>query len=96
MLTNVTLVDDNGTPGNSSDDLTVCAGITLEAGATTSYNRIATLTWTTTSVSTATGQDPLGNAVFASDTVTVTVQPTEEIPIGIYLPIVMRSSDYLP
>ncbi|PKO06779.1 MAG: hypothetical protein CVU41_05450 [Chloroflexi bacterium HGW-Chloroflexi-3] len=33
-LANVTVVDDNGTPGNSGDDVTVCTIATLAAGAT--------------------------------------------------------------
>ncbi|MDH7473673.1 MAG: prolyl oligopeptidase family serine peptidase [Anaerolineae bacterium] len=95
-LTDVTVEDDNGTPDDDGDDLTVCTGITLEAGATTNCSRLATLTETTVIIATATGQDPLGNAVVASDAVTITVQPPEEIPTSIYLPVVMRNSSYVP
>ncbi|HID06512.1 MAG TPA: hypothetical protein EYP10_05120, partial [Armatimonadetes bacterium] len=41
-LTNVTLADDNGTPGNSNDDITVCTNITLIVGAITSCSRSTT------------------------------------------------------
>jgi hypothetical protein len=33
-LTNITVVDDNGTPANNADDHTVCSGFTLNPGAT--------------------------------------------------------------
>jgi pimeloyl-ACP methyl ester carboxylesterase len=81
-LTGVTLVDDNGTPGDSSDDITVCTGITLAAGATTSYSSSLTLTQTTTSTATVTGQDPLDNNVTGSDSTTVNViSPAIEVTI---------------
>ena len=95
-LTDVAVVDDKGTPGNDSDDLTVCTGITLETGATTNCSRLDTLTQTITNIATATGQDPLGNTVVGSNSVTVIVQPAEEIPINIYLPVVMRNSGPMP
>lgn len=43
-LTNVTVVDDNGTPVNGEDDHTVCYGLTLTPGAT------HTCTWTKNAV----------------------------------------------
>lgn len=70
-LTVVTVTDDNGTPGNSGDDLTVCADITLAPKAKRSCSRSATLTQTTTNTATATGQDPLGHVVTSSDSQTV-------------------------
>jgi len=89
-LTNVTLVDDNGTPGNSGDDLTVCTDITLAAEATTSCSRSTTLNQDTTNTATAGGQDPLGNDVTDSDSITVIVQPSEEYPVNIYLPLIIK------
>jgi len=90
-LTNVTLVDDKGTPGDSNDDITVCTNITLTAGATTSCSRSTTLNQDTTNTATASGQDPLGNDVTDSDSTTVIVQPSEEHPVNIYLPIIVKN-----
>ena len=89
-LTGVTVVDDNGTPGDSSDDLTVCANITLAAGATAGFSRRATPTQTTANIATVTGYDPLGNDVTDSDSVIVNV--SSPAPVNIYLPIVIRSN----
>jgi esterase/lipase len=89
-LTDVILVDDNGTPGASGDDLTVCANVVLAAGATTSYSRSITLTQTTTRTVTVTGQDPLGTNIVDKDSATVVVQ-SDEFPVSIYLPVVIRA-----
>jgi hypothetical protein len=72
-LSQVTVVDNNGTPGNPGDDNTVCAEITLAAGATTSCSRTATPDQTTTVGATATGRDALGVLVNDSDQTTITV-----------------------
>ena len=85
-LTNVTVVDDNGTPGKSDDDVTVCADMTLTAGATQNCSRSMTLIQDTTSTATVTAQYPLGNDVTDSDSVTV------EVVYAIYLPVVIRSN----
>jgi len=85
-LTNVTVVDDNGTPGKSDDDVTVCADMTLTAGATQNCSRSMTLIQDTTSTATVTAQDPLGNDVTDSDSATV------EVVYAIYLPIVIKSN----
>jgi len=82
-LTAVTLMDDSGTPGNSSDDLTVCTGITLATGATRICSRSATLTQTTTNIATVTGQAPLGHDVTSSDSETVVVMLFKN-----YLPLI--------
>ncbi len=95
-LTGVTLVDDNGTPANSSDDFTVCQDITLAAGAIQSYNRNAMPSQDITNTAIITGQDPLGNDVTGSDSATVIVQPSEEPPTNIYLPIVIKNNYYTP
>lgn len=91
-LTAVTLVDDNGTPGDSRDDITVCQDITLAAETTTSCTRSITLTQTTTNTTTVIGQDPLDNDVTDSDSTTVNVlAPT--LDVRAYLPIITRNKD---
>ena len=84
-LTTVTITDDSGTPGDSSDDLIVCENITLSARAATSCFRSAVLTQTTTSTATVTGQDPLGNEVAGVGSVTVTFQERR-----VYLPLIWK------
>ncbi len=86
-LTNVTLVDDNGTPGNNSDDFIVCEYTTLPAGTTKSCSHGTTLIQTTTNIAVVTGRDPLGNKVANSDSTTV-----EVISARIYLPIAIKGS----
>jgi dienelactone hydrolase len=83
-LTAVTLVDDNGTPGDGSDDHTICENVSLAVGATASYRRSATLNQYTTITATVTGQDPLGYYVTKSAAATVSVD------MRVYLPIVAR------
>jgi dienelactone hydrolase len=85
-LTGVTLVDDNGTPGSAADDLTVCQNITLTAGASTSCSRTARLFRTATSTAVVTGQDPLGDDVADSDSVTVELES-----YMIYLPVLVKN-----
>ena len=81
-LTGVTLVDDNGTPGDSNDDITVCEDITLTAVATEIYSRSAALDQHTTITAIVTGQDPLGNDVTDSDSTTVNViSPAIEVAV---------------
>jgi hypothetical protein len=89
-LTDVTLVDDNGTPGAGGDDLTVCTDVVLAVGETTSYSRSITLAQTTTRTATVTGQDPLGTNIVDKDSATVVVQP-DEFPVSIFLPVVIRA-----
>jgi hypothetical protein len=83
-LTGVTVVDDNGTPGDGSDDLTVCGYSTLPPEAARSCWHTVTLTRTTTSVATVSGKDPLGDDVTKLDSTTVFVYRT------IYLPVITR------
>lgn len=86
-LTGVLVVDDNGTPGEDSDDLTICADLTLTAGASQSCgSRSAVLNEDTTSTATATGRDPLGRYVSVTDSTTVAVTG-----MRLYLPLVVRS-----
>jgi hypothetical protein len=92
-LTNVTLTDDNGTPGDGADDFTVCQAVTMTARSSAVYSRSATLIQTTVSTCTLTARDPLGNDVTGSASVTVTVQPLEEPNTYIYLPVVIRIAD---
>lgn len=84
-LTGVTVVDDNGTPGNSDDDFTVCEYVALPSVATESCNYSVALTQTTTNVAVVTGRDPLGLDVTDSDSTTAMVG------VQIYLPIVTRN-----
>ena len=90
VLTDVVLVDDNGTSGDSDDDLTLCSNVVLSAGETTSYSRSITLTQTTTRTATVTGRDPLGNSIVDEDSATVAVWP-DGFPVSIFLPVVIRS-----
>ena len=84
-LTSVTVVDDHGTPGNDSDDLTVCEVPVLTAGEEASCSRSTMLDQTTTITAVATGQDPMGRAVTDSDSAIVIVDGR------VYLPIVVKS-----
>jgi predicted peptidase len=82
-LTAVTVMDDNGTPGNSADDISVCTGISLASGATTNCNRVTSVLKTTTTTARATGRDPLGAPWTDSD------QATVQVGVPIYLPLVI-------
>jgi pimeloyl-ACP methyl ester carboxylesterase len=83
LLTAVTVMDDNGTPANAADDITVCTGLTLGPGATTSCNRAAALLRTTTTTARVTGRDTLGGPWTDSD------QASVQVGIPIYLPMVI-------
>lgn len=85
-LTGVTLVDDNGTPANAADDITVCQVSTLPGGGHTNCSRGVAVTQTTTNTATVTGRDPLGNEVVDRDSVTVEVEPAV-----IYLPLAIKN-----
>jgi len=85
-LTGVTVVDDNGTPGDSGDDLTVCANVTLAVEASRGYSRSGRLSHSATITAIATGQDPLGYDVTDSGSTTVTVEPSRRI----YLPLISK------
>ncbi|MEO7663957.1 MAG: SpaA isopeptide-forming pilin-related protein, partial [Candidatus Limnocylindrales bacterium] len=54
-LLNVDVVDDHGTPGDTSDDIAVCTIPSLEVGATETCEVTLTVTVTTTNVAVATG-----------------------------------------
>jgi hypothetical protein len=86
-LANVTVVDDNGTPAQSSDDIIVCTGLNLAPGATTNpadCTHSKELRATATATARGTGRDVLGKAWPASDHVTV------RLGIPLFLPIVTR------
>jgi dienelactone hydrolase len=86
-LTNIMLVDDNGTPGNNGDDFIVCEYTTLPAGTTKSCSHSTTLTQTTINIAVVTGRDPLSNNVTHSSSATVAV-----ISARAYLPIVIKNN----
>jgi hypothetical protein len=83
-LSGVTVTDDNGTPGDGSDDVTVCTGITLQAGQQDTCSRQKVLEETTTIRATASGVDLSGETVSQQATATVTVKT------GVFLPLVIK------
>jgi pimeloyl-ACP methyl ester carboxylesterase len=83
-LTDVTVVDDNGTPGDGNDDVTACEYAILAVEETRSCSRSAVVTRTTIATAIVTGCDPLGNDVSQRDSTTVIVGK-------IYLPMVVKS-----
>jgi pimeloyl-ACP methyl ester carboxylesterase len=88
-LTAVTLVDDNGTPGDSSDDHVICENVSLAADATETYSRSVTLNQQITMLATATGHPPLGNDVTASDWTTVRViSPAIDLVVTAHTPAI--------
>ena len=90
-LTGVTLVDDNGTPGDSGDDIILCANVTLAAKETATFRRSPTVFQTITITATVTGQDPLGNDVTDEASATVSLQPWQKWPFQVYVPVVARN-----
>ncbi|RMF30873.1 MAG: hypothetical protein D6759_11090, partial [Chloroflexi bacterium] len=88
-LTQVAVVDDNGTPGEPGDDLTVCAGLTLPAGATAQCARSLVVTMAITSSATVAGLDPLGHRTVVSIPTVVSVMPPLII---LYVPFVVKGS----
>ncbi|MWV10725.1 hypothetical protein F3I62_01350 [Pseudomonas sp. R-28-1W-6] len=69
-LENVSVVDDNGTPANPGDDVTLISGATLQVGASLPFNgSFSTGSISSTDVVTANGQDVL-TAQAVSDTET--------------------------
>jgi dienelactone hydrolase len=82
ILTAVAIRDDNGTPGNSNDDVLVCSGMTLAPEDTETCSRSIKLESTATVIATVSGQDPLGNPVTHSNSATtIVVQPDIELQI---------------
>ncbi len=88
ILTNISLVDDNGTPGDNGDDIAVCQVTSLAAKQTTTCNRNLTLAQSITNTVTVTGQDPLGKQVTNSDSATVVIVEGKHS----YLPIVIKNN----
>ena len=68
-LTSVTVIDDNGTPGNPNDDVTVCTIASLGAGVSQTCTRSGTaLVGQYGNVGSVSGTPPVGDAKTASDT----------------------------
>lgn len=86
-FTDLMVTDDNGTPENSADDLTICMDITLTAGATAVCTRSIAPTQTITITATTVGQDPLGNIWTDNDVTTVEVRPWH-----VYLPLILSEA----
>ncbi|HBL09919.1 MAG TPA: hypothetical protein DD379_00445 [Cyanobacteria bacterium UBA11162] len=74
-LTNVTVVDDNGTAGDTSDDFTVGTISSLGVGAMETLTATRNITADTTNIATATGTTPLGGTVNDTDDAVVDVIP---------------------
>ncbi len=66
------VVDNNGTPSDTTDDVTVGTFSGLAAGASQTFTHVFTVNATRTNIATATATDPDGNTATASATVTVT------------------------
>ncbi len=66
------VVDDNGTPGNLTDDVTVGTFSGLAPGASQTFTHVFTVNATRTNIAKATAADPDGNTATASATATVT------------------------
>ena len=61
------VVDDNGTPGDTSDDVTLASNVTILAGATATYTPSAAVTGSVTDTVTASGTFNDGSSSSASD-----------------------------
>jgi hypothetical protein len=70
-ITDVFLVDDNGTAGFEDDDIVVCSGMELAPQEVMQCARQAAIVGLVTVTASATGLDPLGNPVVDSGSVTV-------------------------
>ena len=73
VLTEVVLADDNGTPGDTSDDLTPCGEITLTVGSSADCARGANPTQSLSTMVTAVGRDPLDSDVSAGTSTVIDV-----------------------
>lgn len=82
-LEDVSVIDDNGTPYNSSDDYSVCRPDDMQAGAERYCGRTMAIGQELTITATATGTDPLDNEV------SVQIQATVVIGGRIYLPYIV-------
>src|SRR5258706_148620 len=86
-LTNVSVTDNNGTPGNTADDFTISIG-TLGAGASATVSSAPRVLTTAdfdhgsvTNIATDTGTPPSGPNVTATDTDTVPLQQNPSIAL---------------
>ncbi|MFL5760889.1 MAG: thrombospondin type 3 repeat-containing protein [Thermomicrobiales bacterium] len=94
-LHNVSVADDNGTPGNTSDDVTCTIGA-LAVGATDSATctlaHVVTLAdvvaGSITNIAVATGTAPLGTTVRADDDATVTINAHPHLTITVDCPVI--------
>ena len=79
----IDLVDDNGTPGNTGDDITIATGDSVAAGATKQYvrNNIV-LTATTTNIATFTVHSAFQADTTCTSSATVTVNPNPTASAG--------------
>jgi hypothetical protein len=83
VLKNVRATHDNGTPQDTGDDVEVCTGITIAPGTQKTCDGTATPPNSGPIVTIANGQDPLGGAVSATDTVQVKViSPTLSMTVA--------------
>ena len=87
-LSNVNVVDDNGTPGNAADDFTINIPGTLAPGASTTVSSAATVlsqadvdAGSVHDIALATGTPPVGANVTASDDATVTIPANPSIDV---------------
>jgi hypothetical protein len=70
-----TVVDDNGTPGNPADDVTIGTFTNLAVGASQTFTHVFTVNATTTNIAKATATDSNGATAEATATATVTAHP---------------------
>jgi hypothetical protein len=83
ILENVTVVDDNGTPGNPGDDVTLINNATLAVGASLPFNGgFAASGNSSTDVVTATGEDALTSApVLDTETASCGAEVTPQLVV---------------
>jgi hypothetical protein len=67
-----TVVDDNGTPGDATDDVPIGTFSRLAAGASQTFTQVLTVNGTRTNTATATATDSKGQTATATATATVT------------------------
>ena len=73
VLSNVTVKDDNGTPGNPSDDFIVGTIASLAVGTSQTLTSTRSITTDTTNIATATGTTPINGTVSDTDNAVVDV-----------------------
>jgi hypothetical protein len=88
-LTDIMVTDDNGTPGNGSDDHAVCGFPSLAPVGTQSCQRSTVVSQTITQTALVSALDPLGHDVNDIDFVTVQVLPVEDRTV--FLPLILTT-----